>query len=506
MASNNLEYTLRLKDLFSKTMRGAVVETKKLDNSMIKLKSMVGNLFVGLGAAYITKDIVQTTAKFQSLENAIKATGDGKNLKFLNEQVDRLGLDITAAYQGYKTFSGALMGTALAGEQGNKVFRQVSEAATVMGLSGEQTEGAFLALGQMMGKGTVSAEELRGQLGERIPGAFQIAAKAMGVTTEALGKMMQKGQIVAADFLPKFGNELEKRFGKQAANASESLQSNLNKLDASWQRLKVSIGTALLPLIIKIVKVFSVLINVIKALLPLIQMAITLWVAYIIQLKIGAISSYYFAVANRAMAMGMTKSAVAATFLSRGIRSIGMAIKSVPIIGWIALAVEGLMMIYDKFEKVRGVIYGFIYGIKEAFTNVGSILKGIGYIMIGQFSKGIGLLKDSFSNIGNAAFKGYGKGIENFRNKDKIEGMDSSLMGAEGMAGGVDGGKGTKSLGTGSEVSGQRPQAINISIDKLVNELNIQTTNLTEGAGRMKELVSKALLEAVNDINLIAMA
>ena len=80
-------------------------------------------------------------------------------------------------------------------------------------------------------------------------------------------------------------------------------------------------------------------------------------------------------------------------------------------------------------------------------------------------------------------------------NKSQIEG-----------AGGVDGGKGVKSLGTGTEVTGQRPQAINININELVHELNIQTNNMIDGAGRMKELVSKALLEAVNDINLIAMA
>ena len=88
----------------------------------------------------------------------------------------------------------------------------------------------------------------------------------------------------------------------------------------------------------------------------------------------------------------------------------------------------------------------------------------------------------------------------------KLFGMKENKGLATQGAGGVDSGKASKSLGTGTEVTGQRPQAINISIDKLVNELNIQTTNLTEGAGRMKELVSKALLEAVNDINLIAMA
>lgn len=506
MASNNLEYTLRLKDLFSKTMQGAVVETKKLDDSMIKLKSMAGNLFAGLGAAYITKDIIQTTAKFQSLENAIKATGDAKNIQFLNEQVDRLGLDINAAYQGYKTFSGALMSTALAGEQGNKVFRQVSEAATVMGLSGEQTEGSFLALGQMMSKGTVSAEELRGQLGERIPGAFQIAAKAMGVTTQVLGDMMQKGKLIATDFLPKFGNELEKRFGKQAAKASESLQSNLNRLDASWQRLKVTLGNSLLPIIIKIAKALTYLVNLMSTLLPLIKIGITLWGAYILKLKLGAISSYQFAVANRAMAMGMSKTAIVSTWVSRGIRGIGMAIKSVPIIGWIAALIEGISYLWDNFSGFREAIYSVIETVKTLGTTIMYTFQGIWSILKGNFELGIQQIKNGMLNYANSYYQGKLKGKKEFAEKNKLDGELGVGIGAEGGIGGLGNGKGSKSLGTGTEVTGQRPQAINIAIDKLVNELNIQTTNLTEGTARMKELVSKALLEAVNDINLIAMA
>jgi hypothetical protein len=64
----------------------------------------------------------------------------------------------------------------------------------------------------------------------------------------------------------------------------------------------------------------------------------------------------------------------------------------------------------------------------------------------------------------------------------------------------------TKTLGTGTEVTGQRPQSLTINITKLVESLNVQTTNLTEGTSKIKELVSKALLEAVNDANLTAMA
>jgi len=68
--------------------------------------------------------------------------------------------------------------------------------------------------------------------------------------------------------------------------------------------------------------------------------------------------------------------------------------------------------------------------------------------------------------------------------------------------------KGSKStkLGTGTEVTGNRPQSLTINITKLVEELNVQTTNLTEGASKVKEMVAKALLEAVNDINQTAMA
>jgi tape measure domain-containing protein len=502
--ANNLEYTLRLKDLFSKSMKSALVETKNMDNQMSSLKSTIQSLTVGLGGAFLAKDVVMTTAKFQSLENAIKATGDAKNIQFLNEQGDRLGLDITAAYQGYKTFSGALMGTVLAGEQGNKVFRQVSEAATVMGLSGEQTEGAFLALGQMMSKGTVSAEELRGQLGERIPGAFQIAAKAMNVTTEELGKMMQKGQIVAGDFLPKFGNELEKRFGKQAGAASNSLQANLNKLNTSWERLKVSMGNSLMPVITLVTKGLTSLANAAKALLPLIKIGITLWASYYIKLKIATVQSYHFAVAQRAMAMGMSASGVAATWVSRGIRGIGAAIKSVPIIGWIMALVEGVSYLWDTFSGFRESVYAFIESIKVMGQVLGLQFKGVWNVITGNREEGLKQIAEASAIQLGAAFKGIKKGQASFK-KDN-QGISGNLAGIGGSLSGGAGGAGgdSKSLSTGSEVSGKRPQSLTINIDKLIEQFNLSTTNIQEGTTRVKEMVAKALLESVNDINLMA--
>src|SRR5690606_22603244 len=54
---------------------------------------------------------------------------------------------------------------------------------------------------------TVQAEELRGQLGERIPGAFATAARAMKVTEVELNAMLKRGEVLAVDLLPRMAAE-----------------------------------------------------------------------------------------------------------------------------------------------------------------------------------------------------------------------------------------------------------------------------------------------------------
>jgi hypothetical protein len=61
-------------------------------------------------------------------------------------------------------------------------------------------------------------------------------------------------------------------------------------------------------------------------------------------------------------------------------------------------------------------------------------------------------------------------------------------------------------MGSGVDVTGQRPQSLTINITKLVESLNVNTTNLKEGAGAIKEAIAKVLLEAVNDVNLMQTA
>ena len=114
-------------------------------------------------------------------------------------------------------------------------------AGSALALSKDQMDGVFLALGQMISKGKVQAEELRGQLGERLPGAFDMAAKAMGVTTAKLDDMLKKGQVTAEEMLPKLAKVLHDDFAIAAAEASQGLQAQLNRLSTEWTRFQASL-------------------------------------------------------------------------------------------------------------------------------------------------------------------------------------------------------------------------------------------------------------------------
>jgi tape measure domain-containing protein len=263
--TSNLEAAAQAFDKLSAEEKQALADLKKFNQesnntnkSMGELGSIAGKVGGVLGGLFAVSQIkqfasavVETTVKFEAMKKAIDfASGSveagNKNFEFMRDLASKLGLDLRATAEGYKTFASAANLAGQSSQETNRQFAAVAKAAQVMGLSAEDTKGAFLALGQMMSKGNVQAEELRGQLGERLVGAFGIAAKAMGVTTGELNKMLQKGQVIAADFLPKFATELENTFGKGNVQVT-TLAASQNRFNSSIDSLILAIGNKLNP-------------------------------------------------------------------------------------------------------------------------------------------------------------------------------------------------------------------------------------------------------------------
>ena len=163
-----------------------------------------------------------------------------QQLSYLYDVSNRLGLQFQSTAESAKTFFAAGKGSSLEKDM-NGIFEAVASAGAALALSQDDMQGAFLALGQMISKGKVQAEELRGQLGERLPGAFQLAAKAMNMTTAELDKFMADGKLTAEDLLPKLAKVMREDFGAAAEAASQGLQGALNRLSTEWTLLKSSI-------------------------------------------------------------------------------------------------------------------------------------------------------------------------------------------------------------------------------------------------------------------------
>lgn len=203
------------------------------------------------GVVMLGKAIFDTTRELQGLDLALnQVIGSqeeaAKTQEFLSRIAEAYGVNIQTLTRSYIGFfasaKNAIDEGKITGEQINQIFESVAKAAGALGLSVDQQQGAFLAIQQMISKGNIQAEELRGQLSERLPGAFGILAKSMGVTEVQLNKMLKDGKVLAAEVLPAFARELEKAYGVENLNRVETLNASVTRLGNSWTDFVASLN------------------------------------------------------------------------------------------------------------------------------------------------------------------------------------------------------------------------------------------------------------------------
>ncbi len=220
-----------------------------LSSAASGIKALAGS-FAGLAVAAVSfqaiksgvEGLLDSATKSQSLSAAFTAIAGSaqegeKQLAFVRGTADKLGFSFTALAGSYKGLSAATRGTNLEGAATQQIFTAVATASRTLQLSTQDTQGVLLALQQIISKGTVQAEELRGQIGERLPGAFGIAARAMGVTEKELTKLLETGAVASNVFIPKFAAQLQKEFAGGAEAASKTFAAASERLGNAFARI-----------------------------------------------------------------------------------------------------------------------------------------------------------------------------------------------------------------------------------------------------------------------------
>lgn len=225
----------------------AAGKNEKLLASGDGVSQMARRLATTLAGAFTFREMVQAAADMEKLQVGLEQiTGSSAKarveLDFVRRVATQNGADVIKTGEAWLGFQAAIKGTAAEGAIGREVFEAVTVSMGKAGKSSAETNNALLALQQMASKGTVAMEELRGQLGEALPGALQAAAKGMGVTTQDLIKMVESGQVAAQDLFPALTKGLNDLYG--GAPKAQTLSQEITNVKNAFVEMSNNIAEA----------------------------------------------------------------------------------------------------------------------------------------------------------------------------------------------------------------------------------------------------------------------
>lgn len=219
----------------------------------------LGGAAIGAQLGIIRKSIGDTavySAELEKLRIALRGVVGGndeyaKSLQIIDQVSTTLNLNQRESLQGFTRLAAAVSGAGGSVADAEIVFRGVTDAIKATGGSSQDVQSAILAMSQVFSKGKVSAEELQGQLGERLPGAVTLFAQATGRTLPQLSKDLEQGTVGLNDLM-KFTQALSQRYASTAqtiagssADAGAKLAATLDKLRGEFGKSFEGIGASI---------------------------------------------------------------------------------------------------------------------------------------------------------------------------------------------------------------------------------------------------------------------
>lgn len=465
--SNDINYVLRLKDLFSKTMSGAMNNTKKMDSVVGSLGNKLAGLAAGASIVGFGKAVIESLQNYEYFSSSLRVLmkGDKNAATALQGQLVDLAKTTPFSLVDVQDSSRKLLAYGFAA---GEIVDQMKTLGDVSAATGNNISDVAYLYGTLRTQGKAMTKDLY-QFTNRGINIIPQLVKQFGILESQVYDYASAGKIGFKDVEKAFKTMTSAGgdFFGMMEEQSKTIGGRLSNMGDAWEQLKVNIGRSQTGIIASTVAWASAMLDNINK----------------------VISS-----ANR-MDEAFTKAGVKISLWEK--------IQNVAQIGNSIINPELAKLSQTRNQRLDENIQSrFVTPAGKdkisALTASAGISKAIvSTIKAFQDKKLSQQEYDSQMALLNQA-KGTVSGL--------LTNFNSVGNKMAGMAPGEDGekaGKGSSSLGTGSSVTGNAPKNLNISIGKLVEELNINTTNMQESSAKIKEEVSKALLEAVNDINLM---
>lgn len=495
----------------------------------------LGGIMAGISIGYLGSEVISTLAEFEKFE-AVLTNTFGSNSKAKQALADITEFASKTPF-AVDELSGAFVKLA------NRGFAPTVTELTKLGDLASSTGKGFDQLAEaLMDAETGEFERLKefgikaSKNGDRVAFTFKGVTQEVNYTEKAM-----------RDYILSLG-DVQGVSGGMAA-ISKTTGGLISNLKDDITQLYLTIGQKLKPEIAGTIGALKGAVNVIKDFVNWITSGSTsaeIFIAVVAGLTAGII--LYNAVVQAQILW--TKAATAAQWLYNA------ALTANPIgivVGAIAVLVTAVVVAWKRFDKFRAVIKGtwaamksIAKGIKDdflslpdliikafksiptaimqSFSSVGKIIKAVtsGNLsdipnIIADFAKNNAVSQaladkervDPAKAAGKAFADAYNDEMSKSAQAKKQKAEDEKAINEqkvdfEGSTVDPTGGKGGK-LGAGlSEVRASAPKTFNINIESLIKEQNINTTNLRESTQKIKEEITRVLLTAVNDSQIIA--
>lgn len=497
--ANKLEYILSLKDQFTSKMRSAAKETEKLDkglgkstqrfsdlrkaaermqkmnekariDAIISAKTgesmfsrmsgaaLAGWAVAGAGVVSFGKSVFDNLVKYEYFSTGLRTMmkGDGLAAAALEGQLIALAKTTPFELEEVQEATKRLMAYGVAGGEVVDKLKMLGNVSA--GLGKQSLPFLITAFGQIKAKGHLAGQELN-QLTEQGFNPLNIIMKKTGKTYEQLLKDMEKGLITFADVNDAFKTATSSggQFFNLMEEQSRTVGGRWSGFMDVWNQIQVNIGKSQTGILAGTIKWVS-------------DMADTV---------------------NNKLILGNIRDEIFKTEKAKA-ESLGSKYEGFGVLSSSKIENQRISMLQSMVDKSGGSASG----ISKMFKFLNALDKG-------------DLSDKTFGKI-NAEAYNTEKRINDFF-RQKTLGMWNLLKSKPNPNETIKldengnpiktGTKESKSIGTGIDVVGTRPQSLVININELVHELKVSSTNLTEGVMKIKEEMAKVLLEVVNDVN-----
>jgi len=517
MASNSVEYVITLKDFFTKPLGDMVSAVDKADSKVKNFSSSVLAMGTGflavMGLQNVASDVLEVGASYEMLQlrfnNMTGSVEEGTRV------FDRIKQDAQITPFSVESLGDATAGFMSVGDTADSArdnIMNLGNAIAFAGKSGVEFDRVALNLQQIKGKGEASAQDMKefGTAGIQMWNALEASTgknreeiQKLPITYDMLNKALKDANTTTGIF----ANGLATVAGSTKiamSNVSDGLN---NFYDDIFQLFKPAIDSSIMSIqglistgreLIKWMSDHAEGLKAVGAGLGVIAGAYVLVSvgASIASIQIGTVT------------IGLIAQSIATFGLAETWAMLNVTMSMNPfalvVIGLAALT-AGVVYAWNKFEGFRGFIMGMWGVIKQFASIVSELAQAFWDLQTGDFSGLKQHLNSAFElgkGMGDAYSKGQAEGLKSFADDNKIVVDKDGKKVKKGLPVGA-GGAVAKQKGTSSSVKGSEIKNITVNIGSLVDGLTVKVMEAKEIAPRIKEEITKYLLTAVNDVNVI---